>query len=144
MSGWNPPVFGRLSVAGKDSFKVIFETSRLNVKYLIRPEDIKPRYGVVGKFDKHEVKKAAFDLLMFFKDRGFWSGFSISEILLFFEREKLDSRQKGETYPFFGLIGVWYDDGGLGSFKIPPAYFVLFPDGKYRPTDLFVEACAAE
>lgn len=144
MSGWNPPIFGELSKTGKGPFEVIFETSYLDIGYPIRPKDIKPGNGTVGKFGKHEVEAAAFDLLMFFKDRGFWSGFSISEILLFFEREKLDSRQRHRARPFFGLIGAWYDDGGLGSFKIPPTYFVLFPDGKYYPTDLFIEACAAE
>ncbi len=97
---------------------------RLNMKSskqiqpYLQPKDItKPPYV----FGKHEVEDAAIKLLEFFviEKRGEWQPFTFFELHIFY-----NARRYNPNEMLFGLMGPWYDDGGIGSMREGNAYVI--------------------
>ena len=102
--------------------------------YSIRPEDIT---DMKGTFGKHEVEASAERILVFFKERGYWCECSLDELTRFFDRLGWNPDSM-----FFGLLGGWYNDGGMGHWEVPRhTYFIFDKRGGCAVTNHFVDVC---
>jgi hypothetical protein len=92
----------------------------------------------IGTFNKNEVEISAGHLISFFQARGKWCGFTISDLVRFY-----DERGWDRNVMFFGLMGTWYDDGALGSWKnqYGETWIVQDPRGNMFVTGEFIERC---
>jgi hypothetical protein len=108
--------------------------------YPVRPDDIldRDKGGMLSTFGKHEVEVSADRLVKFFKSRGYWCGFTIDEVVKFYQ-----SRDWNPSLIFFGLIGAWYDDAMLiEDWSVPSTvYIAIDTNGLHYVTDKFVEKC---
>lgn len=114
----------------------VIETPGESKQHILRPEDVDTSGGQVGRFGKCEVEIVAANLVRFFQLRGGWVTFSLPELIFFYKLQGLDPRQA-----LFGLLGPWYDDGGLGTIREGIPYLVALPNGNYCVTGLFIEQC---
>lgn len=108
-------------------------------KHTPSPRDIARRDSgaVKGGFGKYEVEEVAGRLVSFFEEKGFWSEFSIEELGDFYRQRGWDPNTM-----LFGLLGPWYDDGALGSFRQFEPLIVYSPDGKMVVTERFIARCS--
>ncbi len=81
------------------------------VQLYLQPRDIVVPPFVFGK---HEVEDAAIKLIEFFVARknGEWSTFTFKELHDFYVDHRYNPNEM-----LFGLMGPWYDDGGLGCVR---------------------------
>src|SRR3989344_1231231 len=99
---------------GSDDFVVVSDIYA-TVKYSIQTEDIiidEYSLAVCGGFGKHEVEVTAGRLIHFFRHKGGWCLFTISELADYYKMMCWSPERM-----FFGLMGAWYDDGGFGSWR---------------------------
>ncbi len=116
------------------SFKPVIEDEESENKFP-KPAQI---FDLTGTFGKAEVEWSAMHLIEYFKLRGAWTTFTIAELTRFYEMKGWNSNTM-----FFGLLGGWYDTGGMGGLAAPRRiYLVCLPDGKWCVTDKFIERCA--
>ena len=114
-------------------FTVFYEDKSFGLYAETRPKQIELD-SVFGKFGKHEVEASAKNLLAFFHKKDRWASFSFQELTDFCKESGFNPSQM-----LFGLLGPWYDDGGLGSIRIPPdPYFVMNVDGRLCVTSNFI------
>jgi len=92
-------------------------------------------------FGKSEVEQTARNLIRFCQRRGGWYPFTVEELIDFYKQVGEDPR-----FIFFGLLGVWGDDGMFAQHTNPwhesPPYLVIGADGMYRVTERFIQQCA--
>lgn len=108
--------------------------------FYIRPDDfdLSSPAVLLGTFGKSEVEQTVWRLLKFFQLRGYWCDFTIDELTRFYHHQGWNPNQM-----FFGLMGGWFDDGMLFSYKHPLGVFLACdPNGQYRVTREFLERCA--
>ena len=118
----------------------VLDESKQGGPFTIRPEEITLReYGEtqLSTFGMAEAEEAAGRLVSFFQSKGRWCAFTAGELVDFYR-----SRGWDEKRMLYGLIGAYMHQSGIG-FRLcqPPTYIVLFSDGKYCVTDLFVMRC---
>ena len=107
----------------------------------IRPDDIRMEEhsdSILGTFGKCEVERSAGRLVRFFQSKGRWCNFTFSELARFYEQNNWDLNEM-----LFGLMGVWYDDGGLGGWRISQS-FVGHTGSKLCVSDMFIKRCAGK
>ena len=105
----------------------------------IKPQDIPTKdFSFTGRFGKAEVEDAACKLVQFlqYKSMRTWVSFTFSELAQFYERNDWNP----DTM-LFGLMGLWYDDGGIGSIKSAHPNIIHYGDA-LRVTEAFVNRCA--
>lgn len=121
----------------KQGFKVLNEMPTFK-HFHIRPEDFDLSEPLLNTFGKAEIEWAAKKLLAFFQSRGYWFGFTLEEMFIFY-------KEKGwnPSLAFFGLMGGWYDDATLfgGWAQAADIYIAVGADGTHYVTDKFVERC---
>lgn len=107
--------------------------------YKIRPQDIKiSDIGTVpGSFGKAEVEISAGRLVQFFQGRGYWCSFTIEELARYYTLRGWDPNSM-----FFGLAGVWYDDGIIDSWRNSDPCIAITGSGKCFVTAEFIDKCA--
>lgn len=116
-------------------FTVFSEDSSFGLHADIRPKQIELD-SLLGKFGKYEVEESAKNLLAFFHKKDRWDSFSFQELTDFCKESGFNP-----SLMLFGLLGAWYDDGGLGSIRIPhDPYFLMGMDGRLRVTSNFINA----
>ena len=109
----------------------------------IRPKDFNlASVGTLSStFGKSEVEQTARNLIRFCQRRGGWYPFTVEELIDFYKQVGEDPR-----FIFFGLLGVWGDDGMFAQHTNPwhesPPYLVIGADGMYRVTERFIQQCA--
>lgn len=110
-----------------------------NQYFSIRPHQIPPR--LLGTFGKCEVENSARNLLAFFQERGYWTGFTTQELQRFYEGQKWNS-----DTPFWGLLGAWFDDGMSSMCWREPhdVYIAIGEHGEYFITEAFIRRCASQ
>ena len=110
----------------------------------IRPKDFNlASVGTLSStFGKSEVEQTARNLIRFCQRRGGWYPFTVEELIDFYKQVGEDPR-----FIFFGLLGVWGDDGMFAQHTNPwhesPPYLVIGADGMYRVTERFIQQCAS-
>ncbi len=120
-------------------FKPIIESASMTM-CPVRPDDFVFIHGNVlgGTFGKTEVETTARRLIEFFQLRCCWCEFTIDELGRFYKLKGWDPNAM-----FFGLMGAWYDDGGMGGWALPQhTYLCVDGHGKYCITDKFIDQCA--
>lgn len=125
-------------------FRVLDESRLESVKYPIQPADIivsgSGSSGLRGTFGNMEVERSAEHLVHFFIRHGYWCHFRLDELERFYR-----GRGWSTNAPFFGLMGAWFNDGGMMSWCEPLDVFIACAsDGTYCVTDRFVERCASK
>jgi hypothetical protein len=105
----------------------------------ISPSDINAEAVEVRFGGKHEVGKTAANLIRFFQRRGSWRSFTMKELIHFYATY---AKEMNPDMAFFGLMGPWADNGGVGEIHESPPYIVQLWDGHYFVTELFVMECA--
>ncbi|PIZ98740.1 MAG: hypothetical protein COX77_03535, partial [Candidatus Komeilibacteria bacterium CG_4_10_14_0_2_um_filter_37_10] len=92
---------------------IIDESILLN--NVIRPKDLSvSNINTIGKFGKCEIEKSAGMLVKFFQTvkNNRWAPFTITELHQFYLAEEANPDKM-----FYGLAGLFFDDGGLGSIR---------------------------
>lgn len=125
-------------MSGADNMRVI-DGGFSTLHSLPRPLDIPIRGHLsVGRFGKAEVEESAAKLLTFLQKRNTgWAPFTVLDLVLFYRKQGWDP-----NYMFFGLCGQWFDDAMIvGGYTESLPYVAIGDDGRYRVTNLFIEAC---
>ncbi len=100
---------------------------------------------MASTFGKHEVEKAAANIIRFCQRRGGWYPFTVEELIAFYKEVGENPR-----FIFFGLLGAWEDDGMLAQlsesrWRQPRGqYIAIGCDGMYRVTESFIKRCKRE
>jgi hypothetical protein len=121
-------------------FKAVIEASKTDRRYPIGPDDfdLDNADTLASTFGKSEVEATAERLIRFFQMRGYWCEFTIDELTRFYKLKDWDPNPM-----FFGLMGAWFDDGGMCGWGTPKeTYLAVDVHGKYCVTDLFIIRCA--
>lgn len=86
----------------------------------LQPKEIVTSLGFGYAFGKHEVEVSAERLIdyLVFRGQG-WESFSLSHMMRYYE-----ARLWNPDEVLFGLIGPYYDDGGMGRVQEPKAWLV--------------------
>lgn len=118
-------------------FRVLNEVASFKT-FKIRPEDFDLSQPLLNTFGKAEIEWAAKKLLVFFQSRGYWFGFTLQEMIIFY-----NAKGWNPNLAFFGLMGGWYDDATFvgGWVETSDVYIAIGADGTYYVTDKFVEKC---
>lgn len=120
-----------------ESFEIVVETAT-NKHYVIRPSDIYVGIGcLLSSFGAAEIEQEAERLVRFFQRRGFWSGFQLEELVLFYHEQGWKPEEA-----LCGLAKPWFDDWN-GWVPAAKPYVVQDSDGQYFVTNLFIERCKA-
>lgn len=125
-----------------NDFKLVDEDDGLPSPLRIFPSQVfihntGPADGV-GRFGKHEVEVTAGRLCAFFQRRGNkWSSFTVAELISFYREQGWPTDD-----PLFGLNGVWFDDGGMGAYRVPAEVYLASDGTKFFVTNKFIERCA--
>lgn len=105
------------------------------------PRQVKLRDGipdpVVGRFGKCEVEQSAGKLLCFLQTQSReWEPFKFSDLAAYYEQQGWNP-----DAAFFGLTGLWWDDGMMtnGYRETDPRVICL--GDKWAVTNLFIEGC---
>ena len=122
-------------------FRVIVEESKDLKRESLRPEHIKvSKTNTTGFFGRFETEYAAGRLIKFFQSKGYWSSFTIEELVEFGKKNNIST-----DGIFDGLFGYWCDDSlqfipKSNPWREAPPYIVS--GGKeLLITDLFISAC---
>ncbi|MEK7628775.1 MAG: hypothetical protein AAB421_05185 [Patescibacteria group bacterium] len=134
------PIVKKRHFLNTDIPEPVLERVAPGSKLRIRPRDItvRPRCSA-GRFGKCETEIAAGRLVLFFKQRGYWSAFTTAELRAFSVEKGLLGEKEDLL---FGLTGFWLDDGVLSFRYVGDTYIVLLPDGTCAITEKFIEQCA--
>jgi hypothetical protein len=99
----------------------------------IRPEDIPD--GNIFRFGKAETECAVGNLLGFFKEKGYWASFTISELYEYSKRVGFDPDGM-----LAGLIGYWVDEEGTLFMRFcgPSSYLFMGERGNLYVNRLLV------
>ncbi|MBI3420449.1 MAG: hypothetical protein HY006_00105 [Candidatus Sungbacteria bacterium] len=120
-------------------FNIVSEVPE-NHWYPIRPRDIDIAHGLPSTFGKHEIEKAAAQLVSFCQKRGGWYSFTIGELMQHYRDQNLSPDAM-----FFGLIGLWLDDARFTNDVIESwQYLAVDIRGRYSVTELFIKRCAKQ
>ncbi len=94
-----------------------------------------------GTFGKCEVETSAKRLIAFFAvEKGnSWASFTFEELHTFFLRNNWNPREI-----LFGLVGNWWDDGGMGTLIHQSWPCIIHYGDGLRVTEHFVRRCAGE
>ncbi len=117
----------------RPTFSVIAETSG-HPTYPVRPKSIDTREIFLGKF---ELEETARNLVRFCQSRDGWIPFTIDDLFKYSRSVNFDPNKM-----FFGMMGLWEDDGGFGEICESFPYLVAGADGRYYFTDVFVKRCS--
>ena len=111
-----------------------------NEKTSPAPNDIRLNaIGIVeSTFGKCEVEETAGHLIAFFQAKGAWGSFKLDELAEFYRSKGWDPNNM-----FFGLVGAWFDDGGLSMcwVECPKPYIAFDGVGSCYVTEEFVKQC---
>ncbi|MCK9187183.1 MAG: hypothetical protein M0Q27_01150 [Candidatus Colwellbacteria bacterium] len=99
----------------------------------IRPEDIPDEN--ICRFGKAEVESAVKNLLGFFKAKGYWSPFTVTELYEYSKEAGFDPNGM-----LAGLIGYWTDeeDTPLICFRGPAHYLIMGEQGNFYASKLLI------
>jgi len=120
-----------------EPFVVVAETAT-NRNYAVRPSDIRVGPGcLLSSFGAAEIEREAERLVQFFQRYGFWFGFRLEDLVLFYREQGWN-----ECDVLCGLAKPWFHD--LGGWVQPAKpYVVQDSSGLYFVTSLFIERCRA-
>lgn len=118
-----------------EPFEIVTETDG-NRHYPVRPSDIYVGPGcLLSTFGASEIEDHAERLVRFFQRQGFWSGFRLEDLELFYKENgwKPDEALEGLAKPWYHDFSGWID----------PArpYVVQDSAGTYFVTNLFIACC---
>ena len=97
------------------------EPERLN----FGPNDVDLSNGLCSTFGKGEVESAAEHLIEYLQEKGenkWW--FTFGGLYLYYYNNNLNSDEM-----LFGLLGPWFDDGGMMHFREDGFYIVNWGSG---------------
>lgn len=90
-----------------------------------------------GSFGKAEVEISAGKLVQFFQSRGYWCSFTIDELARYYTLRGWNSNSM-----FFGLMGLWFDDGMMGAWRHAHPCIAINNAGACFVTKEFIDRCA--
>lgn len=95
----------------------------------------------VGNFGKKEIEVNAGGIIRYFRERGKWEPFDVSDLKAFYKRTSWPVIIDGRHNIFYGLAGDWFDDGSFRA-REDPRFLRLCSDGSCMVTDRFILRCA--
>jgi hypothetical protein len=107
-------------------------TDNLNFK----PSDVDLSNDLCSTFGKCEVETAAAHLIEYLRENGDTWHFKFSGLYVYYYNHQLNSDEM-----LFGLLGPWFDDGGLMSFRKDGFYIVNWGSG-LQVTENFLKRIA--
>ncbi len=116
----------------KSPVPIIEHETRLVSKF--RPHDVNLSSldSLACTFGKSEVESTAENLIKFFQKRDVWHLFRLEDYVAF-------CKEEGFRGGLFGLMGAWFDDGGMGEFSgYYEDFLISFPDGTICITEAFL------
>lgn len=114
----------------------LVDDARSGSPYHIQPKDIDLRLPTT--FGKSEVERTARRLIEFFVMKGRWTSFTLHELTEFYKLKGWEPKGM-----FFGLIGLWLDDGSFSTtIRVSWPCILITEEDEYFVTNHFIDRCA--